>query len=84
MEGILILLMRSAREKGSDFASLNVLGFNNGSEISVSSMLRNSIVFLHFMRFCTYGWFPVDRGIMSKGLRLFQSWKHSKNLSPST
>lgn len=31
--------------KGSDFASLNVLGFNNGSEISVSSMLRNSIVF---------------------------------------
>lgn len=35
MEGILILLMRSVRRKGSDFASLNVLGFNNGSEISV-------------------------------------------------
>lgn len=45
MEGILILLMRSVRRKGSDFASLNVLGFNNGSETSVSSMLRNSIVF---------------------------------------
>lgn len=36
------------------------------------------------MRLCTYGWFPEDKGIMSKGLRLFQRWKPSRNLSPST
>lgn len=59
--------------KGSYFASLNVLGFNNVSDISVSSMRRNNRVSRPqspcFMRFL-HLWFPVDRGIMSKGLWL--------------
>lgn len=59
--------------KGSYFASLNVLGFNNVSDISVSSMRRNNRVspsskpmFYEILHL----WFPVDRGIMSKGLWL--------------
>lgn len=86
MEGILTLLMKSVREKRLYFASLDVLGFNNVSDISVSSMPRNNRVSHSqspcFMRFCTSGSQRTE-GLCLKVSGLFQRLEPPRSLSHS-